>query len=282
MIGVLTHPKIARSQPLADEIGGWLVERGHGVCHGSVWDSAELKRCMPQLSLAIVLGGDGSILRAARAAAPVGVPVFSVNLGKLGFLSEASPTDWPDRLNRFLNGAYWLEKRLLVQSDVVRAGSTLATLHALNEIVVGRGRQARLITTELYVNDDYVTTYTCDGLIAATPTGSTAYSLAAGGPILPPRLENFLINPVAPHLSLNRALILPANATVRIVLNMDHEASLTADGQDAVSLVDGDEILITRAPFVTSFVRIGDDSYFYRRLMGNLGLDGKRRLRRAT
>lgn len=279
MIGILRHPQIPASHPLADEIGRWLTERCYAVWHGSVWDSADVKAHIAELTLLIVLGGDGSILRGARLAAPCAVPVFSVNLGKIGFLSEASPDDWQRRLTAYLHDEHWLESRLMLQGRINRHNAEIDVLGALNEVVVGRGRQARLITTDLYINGDYVTTYTCDGLIIATPTGSTAYSLAAGGPILPPRLDNFLINPVAPHLSLNRAIILPGSAVVRVVLSMDHEAALTVDGQEAVSLADGDQITITKAPFQAHFVRAADDSYFYRRLMGNLGLDGKRSFR---
>jgi NAD+ kinase len=279
MIGILRHPHIPASYALADEIGAWLAARDFAVWHGSVWESAEVKAHIANLSLLIVLGGDGSILRGARIAAPPGVPVFSVNLGKVGFLSEASPDDWQQRLTAYLDDEHWIEPRLMVQASITRDGTPIGVIAALNEIVIGRGRQARLITTDLYINSDYVTTYTCDGLIVATPTGSTAYSLAAGGPILPPRLDNFLINPVAPHLSLNRAIILPGSADVRIELSMDHEAALTADGQEAIPLVDGDVISVRKAPFAGQFVRAGDDSYFYRRLMGNLGLDGKRSFR---
>jgi NAD+ kinase len=279
MIGILRHPRIPRSHPLADEIGLWLETHDQAVWHGSVWDPAELQSHIDALSLLIVLGGDGSILRGARIAAPVQVPVFSVNLGKLGFLSEASPDDWQMRLTTLLADKHWLERRLMIEATIYRDSAEIGTMQALNEVVVGRGRQARLITTDLYVNDDYVTTYTCDGLIAATPTGSTAYSLAAGGPILPPQLDNFLINPVAPHLSLNRAIILPGNAIVRVQLSTDHDAAMTADGQEAISLADGDEIVVRQAPYHALFVRARDDSYFYRRLMGNLGLDGKRSLR---
>jgi NAD+ kinase len=279
MIGILRHPRIPHSHPLADEIGAWLATHDQAVWHGSVWDSAELQSQIDVLSLLIVLGGDGSILRGARIAAPAKVPVFSVNLGKLGFLSEASPDNWLDRLTLYLAGKHWLERRLMVEATIYRDSAEIGTIQALNEVVIGRGRQARLITTDLYVNEDYVTTYTCDGLIAATPTGSTAYSLAAGGPILPPQLDNFLVNPVAPHLSLNRAIILPGHASVRVQLSMDHEAALTADGQESISLEDGDDIIVCKAPYQALFVRARDDSYFYRRLMGNLGLDGKRSLR---
>lgn len=270
MFGVLEHPKIARSQLLATEVAGWLRARGQSVWQGSVWDESAMATSMPNLYMVIVLGGDGAILRAARAAAVCAVPIFSINLGKVGFLSEAQPEEWPERLEHALNGSYWLERRLMIQAELWRAGSLQTKLTALNEFVIGRGRQARVIHLELFVNDDPVTRYTADGVIAATPTGSTAYALAAGGPILPPELKNFLLAPVAPHLSLDRALVLPEDAVVRLCVTMDHEAVLTADGQTGLLLENGDEIVIARAAYDCLFVRIHHRRYFYQRLVQGL------------
>lgn len=270
MFGVLEHPKIARSQVLATEVADWLRARGLAVWQGSVWDEVALAAHMPALHMAIVLGGDGAILRTARAAASAAVPIFSINLGKVGFLSEAQPEEWPERLVQVLEGAYWLERRLMIRADLWRAGMLQTSQAALNEFVVGRGRQARVIHLELFVNDDRVTRYTADGVIAATPTGSTAYALAAGGPILPPELKNFLLAPVAPHLSLDRALVLPEDATVRLRVTMDHEAVLTADGQTGLLLESGDEIVIARAAYDCLFVRVHHRRYFYQRLVQGL------------
>ncbi len=270
MFGLLEHPKIARSQALANEIAAWLRERGETVWQGSVWDEAGLAAQMAGWQMVIVLGGDGAILRVARAAAPLGVPIFSVNLGKVGFLSEAQPEEWPQRLAQALQGDFWLERRLMIRARLWRAGLAQADVTALNEVVVGRGSQARVIHLELFVDDDPVTRYTADGVIAATPTGSTAYALAAGGPILPPELENFLLVPVAPHLSLDRALVLPENATVRLRVTMDHEAVLTVDGQIGLRLESGDEIVIERADYDCLFVRVNQRRYFYQRLVQGL------------
>ncbi|MCL4869496.1 MAG: NAD(+)/NADH kinase [Anaerolineae bacterium] len=271
-IAILYHPLIPRSQPLALAIEAWLRERQVNTWMGSTWDGQVQERLSQDTDWLVVLGGDGSILRAARYAAACGIPLFSINLGKLGFLSEVSPDEWPNKLSQILDGDYWLEPRLMLQAIWQRDGQPIGQQMALNEFVIGRGHQARVIYLKMYVDGDYVTRYAADGLIIATPTGSTAYAMAAGGPILPPQLPNYLVIPVAPHLGLNRALILPENAAVTIEVQMDHEANLTADGQDTIALQDGDRILIQKHHLQTHFARVGSSGYFYDRLMQRLGL----------
>jgi NAD+ kinase len=271
-IALLQHPLIPRSQPLAQEIKAWLEAQQITVWLGSTWDNNVHQELNAEMDLLIVLGGDGSILRAARSAAAWQIPLFSINLGKLGFLSEVSPDEWQNKLACVLAGDYWLEKRLMLRATWQREGQTLGELMALNEFVIGRGNQARVIYLKMYVEGDHVTTYSADGLIIATPTGSTAYAMAAGGPILPPGLPNYLVIPVAAHLGLNRALILPQDAAATIEVHMDHEANLTADGQDTVPLQDGDRIVIQKHALESHFARLGSSGYFYDRLMQRLGL----------
>jgi NAD+ kinase len=271
-IGILQQPRIAASAGVADEIGRWLDERG--VTHWTAApldDGEDLDAQLSQTSLLIVLGGDGSTLRAARLSVPHEVPIFGINLGRVGFLSEAEPNDWPDKLQKVLDGAYWVERRLLIRSELVRQGRTIGSHVALNEIVVGRGAQARVVRLSLRVDGDLVTTYIADALIVATPTGSTAYALAAGGPLLPPQLQNFVIVPVAAHLSLNRSLVLHEEARIAITVEENHEANLTADGQQAVGLATGDQIIITKHDRTCCFIRVESSGYFYRRLMTRLG-----------
>ncbi len=258
---------IPRSRPLAQEVKTWVEERGERTWLGSIWDEASVQEHLDGTSLLIALGGDGSILRAARVAAARHIPVFSINLGKLGFLSESSPDNWQDRLENVLAGEFRRERRLMLHAHIYRDSEMVGELMALNEIVVGRGSQARVVRFHLRVDGNHVTSYVADALIAATPTGSTAYSLAAGGPIMPPELPNYVIVPVAPHLSLNRAIVLYEKAETTIEVDFDHEASITADGQDAMALETGDVVNITKAPFEAVFVRVDDPSYFYRRLM---------------
>jgi NAD+ kinase len=270
-IAVLYHPKLAGAEPLAHEVAAWLRERAVSAWVGPTHEEAEISRRLPEFSLLIVLGGDGSTLRAARLAMANQTPILGINKGRIGFLSEANPDNWQERLQRVLDGDYWLEKRLMLASSVHREGATMGTFAALNDVVVGRGQQARVLRLHLRVDGDLVTTYTADGLIVATPTGSTAYSMAAGGPILPPQLQNFVIVPVAAHLSLDRALVLHEEASISIEVEMDHEANLMADGQDGLPLQNGDEVIVTKHAQATYFARVESSGYFYRRLMRRLG-----------
>lgn len=275
-IGLLYHPSVKTAFPLAEEIGRWLRDRGL-----STWaaptdaDALVLDELNPTTSsptsLLIVLGGDGSTLKAAHLSLGCHIPIFGVNLGRVGFLSEAQVTDWPTKLEKVLAGDFWTERRLMIQADLWRNGRLSNSFAALNDVVVGRGQQARVLRLHLHVDGDLVTVYTADALIVATPTGSTAYSMAAGGPLLPPQLQNFVVSPVAAHLSLDRAMVLHEEAEIDIHVQMDHEAMLTADGQTGVELLDGDRITIKKHPHVCSFARVESSGYFYRRLMQRLG-----------
>jgi NAD+ kinase len=270
-IGILYRSR-GQVLTLLEELHSWLAAQGLTSWQSADWSDPEVAAHMPETSLLIVLGGDGSILRAARLAAPYDVPIFGINFGRVGFLSEALPDSWHEKLERVIRGDCMWERRLMLKAAVYRAGALINTAVALNDVVIGRGAQARVIRLRLYVDGEYITSYTADGLIAATPTGSTAYSLAAGGPLLPPQLLNFLVLPVAPHLSFDRALVLHQEARVEVELFMDHEASLTADGQDIIPLQNEDKIEIQKHDHTSRFARLGQSSYFYHRLMERLGL----------
>ncbi len=271
LVGILQQPRIPESAPLAAQVRGWLAERDVPSWTAAPVDDDDLPRPLDGTSLLIVLGGDGSTLRAAGWAVPFGVPIFGINIGRVGFLSEATPDNWPEKLERVLQGDYWTERRMLLNAELWRDGALLKPFTALNEVVIGRGAQARVIHLHLRVDGDLVTTYIADALIVATPTGSTAYAMAAGGPLMPPQLQNLVIVPVAAHLSLNRSLVLHENARIAIQVEMGHEAFLTADGQQSTPVQDGDEIVITKNERTCSFARVESPGYFYRRLMGRLG-----------
>jgi NAD+ kinase len=270
-IGILHHPKVAESQPLAVEIETWLTQRGVTAWIGSSYDEARMGQMVHGSDFLVVLGGDGSLLRAARYACVEDVPIFGINLGRVGFLSEAQPDDWPEKLTRLLEGDFWTENRLMLAARIRRNGRILHTFSVLNDVVVGRGRQARVVRFQLHVDGDHVTNYTADALIVATPTGSTAYSMAAGGPLLPPQLPNFVVVPVAPHLTFDRAIIFHEQAEIAITVHMDHHAYLTPDGTDGILLEDQDVVLVTKSENSCKFARVESSGYFYRRLMGRLG-----------
>ncbi len=271
LIGILYHPKISASQPLAEEIEAWLSQRGVAAWSASAWEEAAFSEALSSLDFLLVLGGDGSTLHAARLALPHKIPIFGVNLGRVGFLSEARPDNWRDKLSKLIQGEYWIEERLMLHAALRRNGRFVNNFSALNDLVVGRGRQARVLHLHLSVDGDHVTTYTADALIVATPTGSTAYSMAAGGPLLPPQLQNFVVVPVAAHLSLDRALVLHEEAEIAIQVQMGHDAMLTADGQDGHELESGDEVVIRKHENHSCFARVESSGYFYRRLMQRLG-----------
>jgi NAD+ kinase len=270
-IGILYRPK-KEAPALVEAIADWLARRGLNVWASVDWTSQEIDGRLRQTALLLVLGGDGSLLRAARLAAPHDVPLFGINLGRVGFLTEADPADWQERLERVLEGQCWWERRLMLRARLMRDNQLAADTVALNDVVVSRGAQARVIRLKLYVDGDYLTSYTADALIAATPTGSTAYSLAAGGPLLPPQLLNFLVLPVAPHLSFDRALVLHQEARVTAELIQEHEAALTADGQESIPMQLGDQVVIYKDEHTSRFARLENSSYFYHRLMERLGL----------
>jgi len=270
-VGILHQSKIPEAEPLAAEISQWLAEQGLESWASSTWDEDNVKSNMARSSVLVVLGGDGSTLHAARLALPHDVPIFGINLGRVGFLSEAQPDNWRERLGRVLQGDFWLEQRLMLHAALIRDGETIGTFSALNDVVVGRGTQARVVRMDLRVDGDLVTRYTADALIVATPTGSTAYSMAAGGPLLPPQLQNFVVVPVAAHLTLARALVLHEEAVISVLMHMDHEAMLTADGQDAVPIFNKDEVIVRKHQCYGCFARVENPGYFYRRLMHRLG-----------
>ncbi len=276
-VGILHQSRIRGSEPLAAEIAGWLHERGIRTWAGTGWEEYEVDGHASEFDLLIVLGGDGSTLRAARLITPHRVPIFGINLGRVGFLSEAQPGEWREKLTHVLQGEYWVERRLRMQAYLHRSDATIDSFIALNEVVIGRGQHARVIRLDLLVDGDLVTTYVADALIVSTPTGSTAYAMAAGGPLLPPQLQNFVVLPVAAHLSLNRALVLHEEAEISIRVDMDHEANLTADGQYGASLNSGDRIVIQKHNQPCLFARVDSPGYFYRRLMRRLGFSWPKR-----
>lgn len=271
-VGLLYHPMIPESQDLAAEILEFLEGVGLSVWMGSNWDEDAVAERCHRFDMFITLGGDGSMLRTARMGSEHSVPILGINMGRLGFLAEVEPDGWLVPLKRVLDGDCWVEERLMVQAEFTRGGESLGCHEALNEVVVSRGALARVVRLATYIDGGYLTTYVADGLIVATATGSTAYALAAGGPIVPPELKNMLLIPLAPHLSLERAMVLSQGSVVRVRVRTDHTAILTVDGQFQVELADGDWVQVVASPRVGRFIRLQDRAYFYSTLMQRLGL----------
>jgi NAD+ kinase len=271
-IGILHHPKKPDSLLLADRIGEFARSRGCTVWIGNAWDEPEALANIAGLDLLVTLGGDGTILRAARIGSRYGVPVLGVKLGRVSFLGEISPEDWEEPLLLLFQGRYWIEERMLLDVAVTRRGEPPEnhSYVALNDVVVSRGGLARLVTVHTWVDDSFLTSYRADGVIVATPTGCTGYAMAAGGPILPPELKNILLIPICPHLSLDRPVILSQGATVSLQVQADHPPILTVDGQFEIALVEGDRIEVRASQHTSKFVHTQDRAYFYRTLMERL------------
>lgn len=266
-----SHPQIPTSQKLASTIAQALISK-----FGIRADCAAIHQFDHQdlpagTDLLVAVGGDGTMLRVARLAAAHHLPVLGVNLGKVGFLVEINPNDWKDSFDRLLRGQFWVEQRIMVLAEHWHAGQMQNTEHALNEIVVTRGALARPVRLATKLDGIQLTTYVADGLIVATPTGSTAYALAAGGPILPPELQNLLLVPIAAHFSLERALVLARHTEVEIAVQTQHQAILSADGQNEVPLQDGDIVRVRASERCVAFVHLGEPDYFYRNLTQRLG-----------
>jgi NAD+ kinase len=269
-IGVLHHPKIPETQRVAAEITDFVGQMDVTAWLASTWDEPRIRDQVEHLDLALVLGGDGSTLRTARMVAPHGVPIVGLNMGRLGFLSELTPDDWREKLPRILTGDFWVEERMMLHAKALRGGTAFDEYQALNDVVISRGSLARIIRADTHIDGGHLVTYAADGVIVATPTGSTAYALAVGGPIMPPELHNILVIPIAPHLSLERAIVLSEGAVVDLHISTDHEAILTVDGQFALALADGDQVIVRASPHQARFARVQERTYFYKTLMARL------------
>jgi NAD+ kinase len=266
--GLAYNPQIESAPALAAEIAEFLKEQGVEVLGlGAIYERP-LRRSITAkaFDVLIVLGGDGTMLRASKLCAPAGIPILGVNLGSFGFLMELTPEDWKSFLPRLLKGDYRLERHMLLQSEHFRGEKNLESWLVVNDVVVSRGQYVRPIRLEAEVDGAHMASYVADGLIASTPTGSTAYALAAGGAILPPELRNILIVPVAPHLSPDQPIILSEGANINIRVHTSHQAVVSVDGHMPVILEDGDCVRVSSSELDSFFVRFHESGYFYTKL----------------
>lgn len=272
-IGVLAHPQRPPTAPVAQQIAASLKAHGIATWVYTTWDESDVREAVSATDAVIAIGGDGAMLRAARACAPYAVPVLGVNMGRLGFLTEiASPDHWETTLARLLTNDYWIEKRMMITSTVTRGEETIATGNALNDVVISGQYFGQMLQLDVYIDDHWATTYNADAIIIATPTGSTAYALSAGGPILPPDLANILVVPVAPHLSMDRPIVLSEGSRVDVypAPNNRHNLILTVDGHRITEPQDDDVIRIRACEYSAWFVRLRERNYFYRSLLDRL------------
>jgi NAD+ kinase len=268
---VLTQPKVLEATSEAKKIARYLEEQGIETASGFLYDEHLRRRVKSrEFDIMIALGGDGTMLRAGHLGGPCDIPILGINLGHFGFLIEVNQNSWQEIMHRFIAGDFWLETRMMLCAKQWRGGELVGSWDVLNEIVVSRGQIVRPVQLITYVDGRFLTTYVADGLIASTPTGSTAYALAAGGPILPPDLRNILLIPIAPHLSVERAIVLAEGSTVSIEVRTDHQAVLSVDGQAPIGLTDDDRVDAHAGDHVVKFVRFQDPGYFYRNLTSHM------------
>lgn len=267
---VTANPKAPEAFAEGEAIAEYLKSRGLNTPCGSLYDEDLRKRIKAgEFDMLIAVGGDGSVLRAGHLCAPPKVPILGVNLGTIGFLIQIDRNEWHAYFDKLFNGEAWIENRMMLHADHMRAGEMLGSWNALNEVVVGRGQLLRPVRLTASVDGRELTSYVADGLIASTATGSTAYALAAGGPILPPELRNILLVPIAPHLSVDRAVVLAEGSSVTIKVNGEN-AVISVDGQPPTPLMEDDLINVRAADVTAQFVRFGDPGYFYRNLTAHM------------
>lgn len=246
---------------LANEVASYLQRNDvETVWTTSDWDDAAGEEHMPGTDLLICLGGDGTVLRAARTVIPNEVPILGVNMGRLGFLAEVRPEQLMDRLPDVLAGNYRLERRAMLQAHLPAWG---VTYHALNDVVAGRQSVGRPVYVEVVVDGERLAIHRCDAIIVASATGSTAYSLSAGGPILHPESRDIVVTPVAPHMAAARPLVLPPDSVIDLLVEADQDAVVSIDGQIDRELATGDTVSVCRSPYLTRMVRFSNPQDYY-------------------
>jgi len=246
-IGFAYNPTFEAAIELSARAAGWCRVRGIDEWQAPSGDTEALVRQLPSTDALVVLGGDGTFLRAARAVSEVDVPLIGINLGKIGFLSKAEAGDLEDVLGRIVEGDYRIDERLAIEGRILsggRAGEAAAAARhfALNDIVIARGSLARVCRLDVEIDDSHLATFIADGLIVSSPTGSTGYSFSAGGPILDPVSRNMVVTPIAAYLSAIRSVVVSPRQTVRCTVIDAHEALVSIDGREDLPIDVGDVI----------------------------------------
>ncbi|RII27231.1 MAG: NAD(+) kinase [Geobacter sp.] len=259
-----------RCQGVAEDLVRWLEARGlvplvesHLARHLSHTTGIDSTDIPASADMVVVLGGDGTLISAARLIGEQEIPILGVNLGSLGFLTEITLDELYPVLDSCLAGNYQVSERMMLKATVLRDGVEVMSHRVLNDVVINKGALARIVDLETMVNDYYLTTFKADGLIICSPTGSTGYSLAAGGPIVHPPLECLVVTPICPHTLTNRPIVINADAMVTVTLKSAHEdVFLTLDGQVGMELKGGDVITVRRAAHRTRLIMSRSKDYF--------------------
>ncbi len=265
-VGILYHPMVEAAYTLAKKLEDSLAASGVSVWLCSAWEEEKARAQAGDTDLILTTGGDGTILRAAQVALLAQTPITGINLGRLGFMTELSVDEVGERVPALLAGGSWVDERAMLEAELLPADpehGPARTFYALNDVVLARGAITRLIYVEASIDGELLTTYKADGVIVATATGSTAYSLSAGGPILHRQAKEFLLLPILPHLSSPYTMVLPSVAVVKLRISAYHQAALSIDGHINLPLSTGDTVTIKHSPKKTGFLRIHPETSFY-------------------
>lgn len=262
-VGIVYHPLNEGTLALAQKLAGLLDSAGVDNWLCSAWEDKQLCGHIAATELVLTIGGDGTILRSAQAVVPHSIPITGINMGNLGFLTELTPDEAMDKLPALLAGEGWIDERSMLEAELNTAGQKQKQFFVLNDAVVARGDITRIIHVRAIIDGQPLTTYKADGVIAATATGSTGYALAAGGPILHPQSEQFLLVPIMPHLSFGNSIVLPPQAEVELQVGTIHKAIFSIDGHISLPLMGGDCITLKHSPVKTRFLRIKPRDCYY-------------------
>ena len=256
---------------------------GHGVEVAADRESAEFTGADPipleqiaDSQLVITFGGDGTLIRAAHVCSAVGTPILGVYYGRFGFVTQCKPNEIGAALSQFFDGKARIEDRMMVQTELIRAGQVVATMHSLNEAALQRAATTRMLTFEVNVDGRKLTRYPADGVMVSTPTGSTAYNLSAGGPVVDPRMQALILTAITPHTLSARSLILRGDSVIRLSMETRGDAVLSCDGQSRLHMLSGDEVRITKSTRITRLISVDDDDFLSKlseRLLWSQSLD---------
>ena len=269
-VGILTKPKFPEVKATLQGVVTWLRDRHITVLLDttsalllSEQGGIQKTQLAIQSDVLLILGGDGTILNAARLAAERSIPILGVNMGGLGFLTEVRLDDLYASLDRVFANDFILDERLMLQTHVHRHGETVARGIVLNDVVISKGTLARMIELRIAIQGQFVTNLRADGLIVGTPTGSTAYSMSAGGPIINPAVQSLILTPISPHTLTHRPLIVPGNAEIEVTLtSKDEGAMATLDGQVGIAMTQGDTAVIQASEHRTKLIRFPESHYY--------------------
>ena len=268
-VGIIYRERAPEAEALAHRLMAQTRASGRRVWAAMRDENSAIEQGLPGTDVVLVLGGDGTIISVARLCSPLRVPILGINFGRVGFLTELEPDEVEEKLPLYLGGDYWVDERSMLQAESGHDGRTQRYI-ALNDVVLARGAEPRIIRIKVWIDGHHFNTTVADGIIVSTATGSTAYNLAAGGPILHPQVRSSVITPIAPHLAADRSLILEPNAVITLELEGDSSAVLSADGQINAEAPVGTRVTIYSNAHVTKFLRRRPPTYFYRILTAKL------------